>query len=73
MYGEENRIKGRHEDGYRQMVSRDEQDEGANEMDATLSDKTDNSLQASHFTPTKRWMTGFLNGPTGCIIIKFTF
>jgi hypothetical protein len=73
MYGEETRIKGRHEDGYRQMVSRDEQDEGANEMDATLPDKTDNSLQASHFTPAKRWMTRFLNGATGCIIIKFTF
>ena len=48
MYGEQTRIKGRHEDGYRQMVSRDEQDEGANEMAATLQDKTDNSLQASH-------------------------
>lgn len=36
MYGEQSRIKERHEDGYRQMVSPDEQDEGANEMAATL-------------------------------------
>ena len=48
MYGEQTRIKGRHEDGYRQMVSRDEQDEGTNEMATTLQHKTYNSLQASH-------------------------
>jgi hypothetical protein len=47
MYGEKNSIQRRHEDGYRQMVSRDEQDEGANEMAATLSDNTYNSIQAS--------------------------
>jgi hypothetical protein len=70
MYGEQTRIKGRHEDGYRQMVWRDEQDEGANEMAATRIRQDIQQPSSKSLTPTKRWMTRLRNGPTGCIINK---
>jgi hypothetical protein len=57
--GEDITIKGRHEDGCRQMASRDEQDEGANEMDGALAGRGGNSLEASHL-PCKAVMEGLI-------------
>jgi len=55
------------------MVSRDEPDEGTNEMDATLSDRADNNLEASQSPLQRDGCLESQNSHTRCTIIRLTF